>query len=114
MGRILECETCGDEYDYDSDPSNHNLDQCRNCVQKRRRREKMWDLMGYLGGECQRCGYSECAAALSFHHRDPDEKEFSIGANINRSREVLIEEVEKCDLLCQNCHREVECDVSNH
>lgn len=66
-----------------------------------------------LGDACQRCGYSKCAAALEFHHRDPTEKEFGIGAPLGKSYAALAEEMKKCDLLCANCHREIHWEINN-
>ena len=67
-------------------------------------------LVQYKGGKCERCGYDKCEGALHFHHNDPNEKEFSV-AHINlNSNTVSIDsiyaEVDKCSLLCANCHAE--------
>src|SRR5687767_12628323 len=56
------------------------------------------------GGQCTDCGYDRSVAALEFHHRDPLTKEFGIGAFIS-SKHRLHVELEKCDLVCANCHR---------
>ena len=56
------------------------------------------------GGRCIDCGYERSIAALEFHHRDPRTKKFGIGA-FTSSRERLNLELEKCDLVCANCHR---------
>lgn len=62
-----------------------------------------------MGGKCVICNYSKCNAALEFHHIDPTQKEFGIGAArgsiINWNK--LVEEVKKCVILCANCHREI-------
>ncbi len=60
----------------------------------------------YKGGKCQKCGYDKCYAALEFHHRDPNEKEVSWKKLRSRSWKRIEEELDKCDLLCANCHRE--------
>ena len=39
-----------------------------------------------------------------FHHRDPSQKDFSISKNA-KSFEKCKQELDKCDLLCANCHR---------
>lgn len=59
-----------------------------------------------LGGKCIHCGENR-VYLLDFHHRNPEEKEstlsdYSKGYNVDK----FFEEVEKCDLLCANCHRE--------
>lgn len=63
-------------------------------------------LVTYLGGKCQLCGYNKCIGALEFHHRNPLEKDFTIGGN-SRSFERLKEEADKCLLVCANCHSEI-------
>ncbi len=71
---------------------------------KKRRRQRKIDLVAVRGGRCQDCGYAALPAALEFHHRDPSTKEFGLG-NWHGSRERLLREAEKCDLVCANCHR---------
>jgi hypothetical protein len=65
----------------------------------------------YLGGRCVRCGYDRCIKAMTFHHRDPDEKEFTVSQMLDRSWGVLRAELDKCDLLCFNCHMEEHCGI---
>lgn len=60
----------------------------------------------YKGGKCQRCGYNKSVRALSFHHRDG--KLFGIGASTRQCWETIWQELDKCDLLCANCHAEAE------
>ena len=72
--------------------------------QKRRRVERKQRLVEIRGGRCEDCGYDVSVAALEFHHRDSNTKEFGLG-NFNGSWERLVAESAKCDLLCANCHR---------
>lgn len=59
-----------------------------------------------LGGECSKCGYNDCLASLDFHHIDPKTKNPD-GLKMNvRSWNKLLKELNKCILLCSNCHRE--------
>lgn len=60
----------------------------------------------HLGGKCIKCGHKGYAASFEFHHRDPSKKEFQISSGNTNSWETVKKEVEKCDLLCSNCHRE--------
>ena len=62
----------------------------------------------YKGGKCMKCGYDKCYGALSFHHRNPAEKSFNISQCHTRSWAKLKLEVDKCDILCCNCHFELE------
>lgn len=60
----------------------------------------------YLGGKCVECGYNKCLAAMEFHHFNMTEKDFGIGRLKSRSFEGMKQELDKCELLCANCHRE--------
>lgn len=79
---------------------------CASCCTNRRRFKIKEKAVRYLGGKCQKCGYSKCIAALTFHHRDPSQKDFQIGGNHSRSWSAIQAELDKCDLLCANCHAE--------
>lgn len=70
------------------------------------RKKTKEELVNLKGGKCERCGYNKCLSALEFHHLDPKEKEFSISNKNIRSIEKYKKEIEKCILLCSNCHRE--------
>jgi hypothetical protein len=73
---------------------------------KQKTAELKQQFIDYLGGSCKHCGYDKCPAALDFHHLDPSQKEFSIRSVKTRSFELVKEELDKCILLCSNCHRE--------
>lgn len=65
----------------------------------------------YAGGCCQLCGYDKCGRALHFHHIDPTTKLFDVmgcksGRKVVRSWEVVKNEIDKCILVCMNCHME--------
>ena len=45
--------------------------------------------------------------ALEFHHLNPNEKDFGISFNLSRTIEDLRAEVDKCILVCSNCHAEI-------
>src|SRR5271157_3000322 len=79
--------------------------RCNSCNTKIRRVRAKNAAIAYLGGKCMRCGYAGHPAAFEFHHRDPEQKDFTIGGVANRSWEVIQAELDKCDLLCSNCHR---------
>ncbi|NQV12467.1 HNH endonuclease [Candidatus Uhrbacteria bacterium] len=74
-----------------------------------KRRRKIRDLsIDYLGKRCQICGYDKCNEALDFHHRDPSKKSFGISAKgYTRSWKKVQDELDKCALICANCHREI-------
>ena len=65
-----------------------------------------------LGRKCSNCGYDRCLDAIQFHHKDPATKKFEISDSIfgksgNYTEKEIIEEVNKCLLLCANCHFEL-------
>jgi len=64
-------------------------------------------LVEYKGGKCEKCGYDKCLEALTFHHRNPKDKSFVISGKHSKKPAILFNEVDKCDLLCHNCHNEV-------
>lgn len=76
---------------------------------RERRKEFKTKAILYLGGKCIKCDYAKSMNALEFHHRNPNEKEFSLSKALTGKWkwERLKAELDKCDLLCANCHREV-------
>lgn len=72
----------------------------------RRRQALREQALTYKGGACQICGYSRSHAALDFHHLDPMEKDFSISSRMT-SFNAIKAELDKCVLVCANCHREI-------
>jgi len=83
---------------------------CKLCVNKetmKSQRATKVRAIKYKGGKCKKCEYNKCNAALEFHHRNPSLKEFQFSKWRNASWEKLQPELDKCDLLCSNCHKEV-------
>lgn len=83
--------------------------QCSKLQTIDRQRKLKLRAIEYKGSKCQICGYSSCAAAMDFHHINPQEKDFSIsnlrGTTFDRR---ILDELDKCILLCSRCHREIE------
>ena len=67
--------------------------------------------VAYKGGKCERCGYDKCIWALSFHHRDVSEKEFSLSQYRVMDWGRIKRELDKCELVCENCHREIHYEI---
>lgn len=89
--------------------------RCNNCsteaVQKRRDKVKRM-AVEYMGGECSKCGYKKSVQALDFHHLDPGQKDFSISkGGYTRSWEKVKAELNKCIMICANCHREIHAEI---
>lgn len=70
-----------------------------------RKRTKL-KLVEYKGGVCIVCGYNKSIEALQFHHLDPKQKDFAISGK-SWAFDRLKEEVDKCILVCANCHIEI-------
>ena len=67
----------------------------------------------YKGGSCKRCGYDRCLEALDFHHLDPTKKDFSISSKgYTRSWKKVQAELDKCIMVCANCHREIHAELA--
>lgn len=81
-------------------------------ARERRLRNKL-KAIEYLGGECESCGYQKCHASLDFHHKDPLEKDSTIKDLLNHSWKKIQKELDKCMLLCSNCHRELHWEQDN-
>lgn len=64
----------------------------------------------YKGGRCCVCGYDRCARALHFHHIRTEEKSFNPSDTL-RSWENIRSELDKCILVCANCHAEIEAGI---
>ncbi len=75
------------------------------------RRKRKIELLEYKGGKCEVCGYSKSIYSLQFHHLDQEKKDFTIGGR-NYSWERMKREVDKCVLLCANCHCEVHEEIN--
>ena len=63
--------------------------------------------INYAGGRCKVCGYNKSIFAMEFHHRDAMNKDFSIASMWFKNFDDVKYELDKCDLLCSNCHREL-------
>ena len=61
------------------------------------------------GGRCERCNGYFLADVFDFHHRDPSEKLFTLKISnlTDKPWSAVLKEVEKCEMLCANCHRKV-------
>ncbi|MEK6908949.1 MAG: hypothetical protein AABX23_02775 [Nanoarchaeota archaeon] len=84
-------------------------DRRKYMIQAVTKRRKLMRLKAieHAGGKCIRCGYNKYPEVLEFHHRNPAEKLFNISLKGHcRSWERIKAEIEKCNLVCANCHRE--------
>ena len=73
---------------------------------RRRLKEKTEFINNYkLSKGCSVCGYNKCAKALVFHHNG--DKSFELSNARRYSIKNLKKEIDKCIVLCANCHAEL-------
>lgn len=89
-----------------SDKEWENLSANYKCVHRKRARIAETK----IEEGCKICGYNKSPASLTFHHLNPDEKNGSICTltNDGASWKKLQNEMDKCEILCRNCHQEKE------
>lgn len=77
--------------------------------QKLRGLKRKYEAIIQKGGKCEICGYDKNISALEFHHIDPSNKNFQLDSRhfSNNTIDNLQNEINKCILLCANCHREI-------
>lgn len=79
----------------------------RNLQKKRKQELKTWfreDILTKL--KCNKCDENH-PSCLDFHHTDPTTKSEGISIMLHkiRTKEIILKELEKCEVLCSNCHR---------
>jgi len=88
---------------------------CKPCTHTQtleRQRDFKQKCVDYKGGQCVCCGYKKTNNALEFHHLNPKEKDFSISsAKFTKFDNRIIDELNKCALVCRNCHAEIHAGV---
>ena len=99
------CDECQKKY-YSRMRKTDKFRKSRNRSRKNSQIKSKQKMVDYLGGCCCKCGYKKCLSALTFHHRNPKEKEFELGAVKDWKWEKIKKELKKCDLVCFNCHME--------
>lgn len=97
-------------YIVSSNGKNKTISRCKSCFNKscgERQKDIKKQAVEYKGGKCIKCKYSKSLSALEFHHLDSSKKDFSFSRCKSRSFEKIKAELDKCILLCANCHREI-------
>lgn len=102
-GRSADCKSAAfmrRRFDSYLSHVSYNAEQMRQYMTNYRStlREEFIDL---LGGQCVQCSST---TDLEFDHIDPKTKLFNI-SGFHKSREALLAELKKCQLLCSECHK---------
>ena len=84
-----------------------NRDRRNKSAQKRHRMLKE-KVIKYLGGCCSVCKLIDDYPVFDAHHLDPSQKKFSVMSGPSRDWNVIEPELDKCVLICSNCHRKLQ------
>lgn len=98
----VECK----QKDYYNNRGGNSNSSYRQIVKSLKRKLEFIELKG---GKCEICGYDKNISALEFHHLNPSEKKYKLDGRFlaNASYEKILEELDKCILVCSNCHKEI-------
>ena len=100
------CDNCSRKYVLDR-KKGHRGTVCNSCHVSKRRRVREEKIYEYKGESCCICGYNRTRKALHCHHVDPSRKSFRISGNWGLSWERIKKELDKCIMVCSNCHAEI-------
>jgi hypothetical protein len=102
-GLQSQCKSCQKAYKDIHYRENKNEYLAKN---KRRKKSNAIFINSQKQGPCMDCGETYPPWVMDFDHRDGKKKKFSISEANTVSKETIIKEIEKCDLVCANCHRQ--------
>lgn len=104
-GYQTDCIKCRKEYNKNHYIKNKELYKKR--ASKRTKELRLWFKEYKKELKCEICG--DCRFyVLEFHHKDPTNKKESVSQLIRlSSKKYLLEEIDKCSVLCSNCHKEL-------
>lgn len=100
--RASRCRECTHEYYQGHYNENKKQYMERNRATKRRNRERV---LSMKDAPCTDCGGTFPRHVMEFDHLDPSVKEFSIGRAGWSWYKKIEKELEKCEIVCANCHK---------
>lgn len=89
-----------------------SIQQEKTKITNKRKKERLLAkefILNYKSNrQCQQCGEKDLRC-LAFHHREPENKRFTVhsGSSRHYSLKSIKEEIDKCDVLCLNCHAKI-------
>lgn len=112
MKRCVVCDEMKDESEFFVRHKNKNgsvslRNECKACHsnEEMQRYYHKQEFIDSKKSPCVKCGESRIRC-LSFHHKNPNEKDFTIGQLRKSSLDIIEKEINKCICLCLNCHHE--------
>lgn len=113
MNNFIVCKIC--EKKLEGKQSLYCSLKCKNSAhqsyshQKIRGLKRKIEIVQQFGGKCSLCGYNKNLSALTFHHKDPEKKNFKLDVRSlsNRKMDKIENELKQCILVCHNCHSEI-------
>lgn len=109
------CSKCGRELPiseyhkngFDSQGRQKYRGYCKDCANRieRERYQKKKNFINSQKIKCAKCGDTR-VYVLDYHHKDSSQKDFTIGKVKKGSLDLIQKEIDKCTVLCANCHRE--------
>ena len=110
MIELKECPIHGlTQFTFYKNSSHKGQFKCNKCESELavlKNQKRKLKAVEYKGGKCEICGYNKNISALEFHHLDPNEKDFTISGT-KCGWNDLQKELDKCIMICANCHREI-------
>jgi len=100
------CKKCGKVGEFYKCDRGKMCKKCRGRYVWEQSAIRKMKIVEYMGGGCEICGYNKYYGALEMHHEDPSKKEYGMREMRSMAWEKIVKEMEKCILLCANCHRE--------
>ena len=118
FGKIMKlCKYCKTEQPEENfgvasiiDGKTYRRQKCRSCKQARQKERRQETYAWFAEYKktlfCVKCGFADYRA-LEFHHLDPRQKDLAVADFVSRgaSSAKIGKEIEKCIVLCANCHR---------
>lgn len=108
--RLERCKSCHSAYIKEHYANNKEAYIARAKRDAYKVHKRLVEFVRSLKTHCTHCG-EDHPAVLDFHHTDPNEKEIEISAA--KSKKQVLREIQKCVVLCSNCHRKLHWTQNN-
>ena len=104
QSRCMKCQRAYSRQHYQSNKTQHNARRVQNRYGEAKAKRSVIDARKSV--PCMDCGVRFPSYVMDFDHREPRRKLFEIsGSEYRFTLEVIIAEMDKCDVVCSNCHR---------